>query len=459
MSILNYVGKFELPNLMFGGGIIESHPYRGLLRGGPYKSTSSLYNEIAILHQQENYKEANKVMQLLKEGVPPFFPKGFNHIFRLDRQIEIESYQIKSFPEKDPEQTAEAFLEKFSENGHSGRFPLIIIEKTPRGTYPSVYYQTKQVFLERGFITQMLTLQTIMNENTLKWSIFPLAIQIFTKMGGVPYVLYDEIKVGAEVDVCFLVGVGLSKPIFGRDNQNYIGFALLFGPNGEWRIMKTHAEAYEKEKLPKIFKRLVFEISSEAAGYVETSFRHKPHSIGLIIHYSGKNVSTSEEQALWEAVEHIKSVKGIEVKPYILKVNDSRLRASVGGASPCIDKTGLSTGLVPVGSVYRMNPQTYILFTLGCLDLGQGGYRATGSGTPTPIIVSIKNVFLEDGQELEKTLLKSVFEACCMNYTSINNPVNRLPITVKYAREIAYLLNRVRLDTLPQGVAMKPWFI
>ena len=223
--------------------------------------------------------------------------------------------------------------------------------------------------------------------------------------------------------------------------------------------MKTYAETYEKEKLPGIFKKLVFEIALEAAGYVETSFQHKPHSIGLIIHYSGKNVSISEEQALWEAVEHIKGVKGIEVNPYILKINDSRLRASVGEASPCVGKTGLSTGLVPVGSVYRMNPQTYILFTLGCLDLGGGEYRATGSGTPTPIIISIKNLFSENGQELEKALLRSIFGACCMNYTSINNPVNRLPITVKYAREIAYLLNRVRLDSLPQDVTMKLWFI
>ena len=459
MHVLEYVEKFELPNLMFGGGAIESHPYRGLLRGGPYKNPSSPYSEIAILHRQENYKEANKVMRFLKEGIPPFFPKGFNYVFRLDDRIEIESYQIKSLAEKDPKQTAEAFLEKFLENGYSGRFPLIIIEKTPRGRYPSVYYQTKQVFLERGFITQMLTLQTIINENTLKWSIFPLAIQIFTKMGGVPYVLYDEIKVGAEVDVCFLVGVGLSKPIFGQGNQNYIGFALLFGPNGEWRIMKTHAEAYEKEKLPKIFKRLIFEISSEAAGYVETSFQHKPHSIGLIIHYSGKNVSTSEEQALWEAVEHIKSVKGIEVKPYILKVNDSRLRASVGGASPCVNKVGLSTGLVPVGSVYRMSPQTYVLFTLGCLDLGKGEYRATGLGTPTPIIVSIKGTVPRNDQELEKALLRSVFETCCMNYTSINNPVNRLPITVKYAKEIAYMLSRMNTISLSTDIMLRLWFI
>jgi len=190
MHVLEYVEKFELPNLMFGGGAIESHPYRGLLRGGPYKNPSSPYSEIAILHRQENYKEANKVMRFLKEGIPPFFPKGFNYVFRLDDRIEIESYQIKSLAEKDPKQTAEAFLEKFLENGYSGRFPLIII------------------FLERGFITQMLTLQTIINENTLKWSIFPLAIQIFTKMGGVPYVLYlsSDKAIRTTLDLLFSSG-------------------------------------------------------------------------------------------------------------------------------------------------------------------------------------------------------------------------------------------------------------
>jgi argonaute-like protein implicated in RNA metabolism and viral defense len=98
-----------------------------------------------------------------------------------------------------------------------------------------------------------------------------------------------------------------------------------------------------------------------------------------------------------------------------------------------------------------------MLFTIGCLHVGTR-FRPTGLGTPSPILVSIKDIGQEKRLD-DKTLVKSVFNICRMNYTSINNPVNRSPATVSYALDIAYMMGRLGIRQIPEEISRRPWFI
>jgi hypothetical protein len=294
------------------------------------------------------------------------------------------------------------------------------------------------------------------NPETLKWSVFPLAMQLFTKMGGLPYILYDQFGDRKSRSVTFVAGVGLSrlKSELGP-NLSYIGFALLFGPNGEWKIMHSEVKAYDRRQLAEMFTNLVNSLARKI--FTKYVSEEDIDAINLILHYTGKNMSGEEERAFWTAIGEVKQTYGKEVRISIVKINESAYRVATK-QSLCTSKLGTDTGLVNVGTTFKVGPDFFMLFTIGCLNVGDR-YRAstTGASSPSPILVSIKEIGKVNFDD--QTLVKSVFDFCRMNYSSLNNPVNRMPITVSYAKEIAYLMVKLGLVEIPESISTRLWFI
>lgn len=442
---------FGMASLKFGSGKTEIHPYRGLTSYGPYTSLTEAYNEISILHQPQNRADATRLANAFRNGLVPQFPGGFNKIFKTE--IQVNTYELTTA--SDLEQIPQQFYSKFIENGVTGRLPLIIMDKTPKASFPSVYYDTKGLFIKEGIITQIATTQMLRAQDTFSWSVFPLAIQVYTKMGGIAYILYEKIGTEDSKSITFVVGTGISRIIRGSIyDSRYVGFALLFGPNGEWKLMKVDAREYRQDELASMFKSLVNSIATEIFNKYATET--SVDRINLLIHYTGKNVSGIEERALWEASENVHKVYGKTVVPNILKINESTYRVMTHG-SACRDKAGQDTGLVSVGTALTIKPKFYMLFTIGCVNVGSK-YRPSGRGTPSPILVSVKDIG-NQGKMDDNLLLKSVFDICRMNYTSINNPVNRLPTTVNYAHDIAYMMGKLGIRDLPESTSKRLWFI
>ena len=448
---MRYIGQFNQSQLIFGKGHAELHPYRGLVGYGPYGDPTDHFDEAVILHAPDEEASAERLRGLLSDGLQPQFPRGFGQLF--NSQVKITRLELSSGVTE--AEKPHAFLEKFMESGASGRLPIPIIERTPRGSFPSVYYDTKSLFVREGLVTQIVTTQVLSNPDILKWSLLPIAMQLYTKMGGLPYVLYEKMRGEVQKSVTFVVGVGISRlqSRYGA-GPAFVGFALLFGPNGEWKIMKSEVRGYDRATLAEMFRNLV-------RGVATTIFSHylgesSIDAINMIIHYSGKNMSGEEERALWSATSEMESLYGKQVLVSIVKVGDSSYQAKVDG-SACTDRMGLDTGLLTVGTTFEVKPHFFMMFTIGCLPLGDR-YRATGLGSPAPILVSVKGIGGEPGMD-DGALLRSVFDFCRMNYSSVNNPVNRTPITVTYAREIAFLMGKLGLNEVPESVSSRLWFI
>jgi hypothetical protein len=438
--------------MMFGGSRAEIHPYRGLIAAGPYSEPLERYEEVAILHTRQYSDLANRLLSLLRNGTSPQFPKGFGSIFHSD--IKFSLYEVPS--SQDEEEIPNILYQKFVENGITHRLPLLVIEKTPKGMFPSVYYDTKSLFTANGLISQIATVQMLENENTLKWSAFPLAMQLFTKMGGLPYVLLEELGGTGEKSLTFIAGVGLSR-LTSKEGVGsaYVGFALLFGPNGEWKIMQSKARDYDRSQLVQIFKDLVINLASTV--FTKYVSEKEVDAINLIIHYTGKNVSGEEERALWAASSQVTQVYNKEVRISIVKINDSSYQAATN-QSPCVSRGGTTTGLVNVGTTLEIKTGFFMLFTVGCLNVGDRFRPSmTGASSPSPILISLKDIGKRSLDNL--TLVRSVFDFCRMNYSSLNNPVNRMPITVSYAKEIAYMMGKLELKEIPQSLATRLWFI
>jgi len=81
-----------------------------------------------------------------------------------------------------------------------------------------------------------VTSDLIDNENTFKWSVGNIALQLFAKMGGVPWI----IRTGLSED-CIVVGINRATVVSPnrRELDRHYGFASVFGRDGVYRETRT----------------------------------------------------------------------------------------------------------------------------------------------------------------------------------------------------------------------------
>jgi len=438
--------NLDIPRLVFRGDAPAISPYYGLTIYGTYELPPKTPKIITLLYPNDyGFREVTKkIKEALEGGYRGYFPMGFKDIFQLDVDIEMMDMDSAKYDMLNPKTTAEAFYNRFTEacKDIDSCFPVVLMNRIPRGLHESLYTEIKYKFTIEGIPSQAVTYEVFSDESLFKWSIFPLALQIFVKMGGTPFLLYDRLNV-PEDEATMIIGVGLSKVPLQAKEERYVGFALAFEANGRWRLIKWNPQPYSKENLPHMLRRLIYDVIYDVLNKYVVG---KPRKIHVIVHYSGKNVSVAEEDALRDACQRIGQVLGIDVIPYLVKTQESMYRL-YSEDSHCFDHSGQPTYLVKVGTVIGLKEDLYLLQTTGCVPVqtstGQITFRPSAHGAPSPIIVSIKRLQGVRYELNDIELVKSVLYMARMNYASINNPVSKFPISVKYSKRLAYMTARL----------------
>lgn len=462
--------RLEMPRLLFKGGAPAVTLYFGLVSYGPYMYPSSPPSNIVILHPDNTEFKflAEKILNAFKEGYYGFFPKGFSDIFEID--VEFELQKVPNYDLYNYKSTAKEFYDIFTHEfpDTDNYFPILLMNKVPKGLYESLYTEVKYLFSTNGIPTQVVTYETFSDTEAFKWSIFPLALQVFVKMGGTPFILYDRLEVPND-EAIVIVGLGISRIRLPNRERKYVGFALTFSVEGRWRLIKWSSHPYSKEGLAIMLHKLIYDVVENV---IKTYAIQKLKRIHVIIHYSGKNVSVGEEEYLKSAALDLKEIRNIEVIPYIVKIQESMYRI-YDEENPCPGRDGIPTYLTSVGTIIKLKKDLYLLNTTGCASVqtihGRIFNKPNAQGSPAPLLISIKRL-IRDSQHLDDIeLIKSVYYMARMNYASVNNPISKLPISIKYSKLLAYVSEKIirknfeeNMDInsiIPDKLRKKLWFI
>jgi len=467
-----FFGYYDIRSfpLRFGGGGIGLSAYEIIrygplayepLHGASYLYSVDRFKSLLILYKggdDEVQRLVNeKLKKHLSEGLEnkKIFP-GFNAVFKLN--IEMLAVPFESY---EPGEIFSAFQEHCSDVYTC--FPLIVLPRVARGDYDSIYYRTKATFLNKGVASQVFTVDLLKDEQNYKWSLLPTAIQIFAKMCGVPYTLERGVlgeKVPENVAV-FIMGLGISyHPLLRRRG---VGYLVVFDQAGAWYFMDSTALLLGKdenisEKVARLLTRSINSI---------LSYTNKRDSV-LVIHYSGKEIGRAEEEAIANAIKSAEKELNKFLAVYILKIRGSDIIVCDTQSMYMIDKA--QSGYPPIGLTLQLKPDLYLMFTSGYFET-QSSVRSSIRGnirrglSRARIISRHKEMEpARDGLRLsDRELLATVFGMCRLNYSSVQNPVAREPITVRYSREIAWLSLRLsELGTnLDEDIRIKKvmWFI
>ena len=130
--------------------------------------------------------------------------------------------------------------------------------------------------------SQFISIDKIMNDNILKWSVSSLAIQIFSKLGGSPWVVIPK------TSNCLIIGIGQAYQQHEDSSiKKFFSYSILTDTTGLFKGIKILANANNKDdyaiNLSKSLKEIVNSYSNIYNSFViHTSFRINKKDIEII---------------------------------------------------------------------------------------------------------------------------------------------------------------------------------
>lgn len=295
----------------------------------------------------------------------------------------------------------------------------------------SPYFLVKRRLLEAGIPCQMVDTGTLHNPD---WKDLNLSLNIIAKCGVTPWVLPENIP-----DADFFVGLSYTQS---KDGKKILGFANVFNSYGKWEFYAGNTTAFDVQERSEHLATL----ARSALERLKFS-QSLPAGPSLVIHHSVR-ISKEDYKAILEGVRSVAPDASVSFV-WINAHNNFRL----------FDSKVETDGSIQRGSFVPISRRRVLLSTTG-----YNVYRKA-LGTPRPLEISADKY--RPGSDIPtecepRTLALQVLSLTKLNWASTDS-FTAEPITIKYARDIAYLtaafLRQQEPFQLHRVLEQTPWFI
>jgi len=423
------------PNLLFDkfdSSATHYQVYWGLRKYGPYDKKISKIR-LAIISPKSEIKRVRQLINELNRGttiMPGGMPRFFRCSIEIIEETELDSSSISSY-----EKGCFKFVNRFEPKDVD--VILVYIPKTGRYYLNTPYYRTKAILASQGYSSQMITSFTFDN---LKWSYLNLASAIFSKAGGIPWVLESEMK---NVDI--LLGISISNIISKRNRagnvKRYVGYVNVFDSYGKWMFFEGTAKSYEKGKKVEQLQELL----SKALQKFEAEKNFLPKRV--VIHYYKK----WGKQEIDAVINILGGLLGEGFEVGFVSINDSHPFR--------IYDINVNDGSLPRGHYVYLSENRILMSTTGYTPIA-----TIRMGTPKLLDIKLttrsSNFLTIDDVALQVLSLTKLDWATA-------TPLVREPITLQFSKEIAYLTAAISqqewesINKLEVSATLnkRPWFI
>ncbi len=424
------------PRLSFSRALpsrVHNQAYRGLQMHGPYDSSRIQIgpNSILFVFPKELVEQARTLARALLKGHANF--PGFEPLFR----VPLGNDQIAHLPIEtamaDPAQTAADYrseIERWNSR-NTGAMPqiaLVLVPHSERWETDRAYYEAKAMFAKLGVPTQMVTSELIADSREFQWSVANIALAMFAKLGGVPWVVEAP---AAEVDL--IVGVGRAEIRRAEGNERIFGYALTFASNGAYRHLWGFTPAADEETYG---ARLDEALTAALTNDVD---RDQPFK-RLVVHLT-KKTGWREIEAVRTAIERAR----VRLETAFVRLDDSTLYDIADG--------GTDTLAPPKGLAVKLSARRALLQAEGLGPLGP---------PDGPLLLELDERS-DVGSEAVDDLVDQAFRLAHANWRAFN--ARSQPVTLAYGEILARLVGYLEeVDTwdpssLRSELRERPWFL
>lgn len=204
--------SLDKKSYIFKNNSIGNSQFNGVKKFGVYQEINCADVHFYFIFNEKNKGLANDIFLSLTGRKSPGTFSGMKSMFN----IEINTSNVSSILFEDQNiENANQVLEKLDEQikTHSDKTPFVLYieENNHEEVYQELYSFFKFNLLKRSIAFQVVTYEKLGNQDTLKWSISSIGLQIFSKLGGIPWLVKPS------KENCLILGIGQA---YGKKNED-----------------------------------------------------------------------------------------------------------------------------------------------------------------------------------------------------------------------------------------------
>jgi hypothetical protein len=400
--------------------------FTGLKDYGPLQPVSAAPKLIFVFREQDR-QAARTLAGALKGGGQRerFSFPGFEQLFKTPIEIDANPIVVVDFSAN----SMKSALERMQ--GETGlTVPILVMPDDEEDGY----FNHKALFTHAGIPSQVCTLGVIQDENTLKWSVANIALQIFCKAGGLPW------KVRPVGERNLIIGISQShkvrKTTAGAAVEKYFAFSILTDSSGLFQKIQVLGESEnENTYLDQLRTNLKDVLKSGAEEFsrvvIHTSFKLKHHEIDEIQRVVKETANQTDNG---------------ESRFAVVKVNH---RSRFFGANRSVNS------LVPFeGTRVKLGHGEYLVWFEGIFP----DKPTVTKAFPGPTHLQFLRV-TEDQNISDEILLQDLVNLSGANWRGFN--AKSAPVSIFYCHLVADMVHDFQQRGLPLPAVkdLRPWFL
>lgn len=423
----------------------SSSQFGGIKSYSPLKTISSRQKIYFVYRPQDKPFSYDLYRALEGKSFQTF--DGMAKTFKFDlSKTTVSGIPIRNFDSTEIEKVCNQIPQ--NEEGRKDGVPIVLIpfDKFGKPEDNKSYYRLKHKFLEHGISSQCVRLQTLKSENTFKWSVANIGLQIFAKLGGEPW------KVRPANERCLIIGIGQAhrkEKVKLVDEQNG-------KPYEKFQIKKSFAYTVLTDSSG-IYKDLVILSSGEEETDYLRNLKDNLRNIiekydteydKFVIHTTF-SINRDEINVIKNLVNQMSEDETRHKEFVVMKFNDKNKYFGYANEN---------NSLIPYESSFmKLSKDEYLVWF--------EGLQYHTSSSPKSIERPVHVQFLHSPEyfndENKKSYLQDALNLSGANWRGFN--AKSFPVSVFYAKEIARYINAFRESSLDEAnvdwTGITPWFL
>lgn len=431
-EITNDISFLEKPQFTFANssthGIIEY----GLQNFGPYSKLHFDKNNpsICVICAETQKGSVETFIHKFLKGIDGHknFSSGFEGKFGIGR-ASVNFFTFRYNTPQDYKKAIDKALE-FKEDCEQWDLALVQIENQFKelAVIDNPYFTSKATFMARNIPVQDFTLEMVQQQdNNLGYSLNNMALAVYAKMGGVPWLLKAIPTVAHEL----VIGIGcayISEANKNLKENRVMGITTVFSGSGQY-ILTGKSNAVRNTE----YKNELTNVLKDVFNKIKTSMDwFEGDTIRIVFHSMAKEFNQEEITAVKEVVG---SFNKYNIEYAFVKISKDHL-FEIFDTTRKMEKKGFFAPLR--GQYLPLSDYKALLCLTGGNEL-----KRVNDGHPQGVVISIhKDSTFKD----IKYLCRQIYNFSAHSWRSyFPSP---LPVTIMYSNLIAYSLGW--LEKLPQ---------
>lgn len=430
--------KTSRPTMLFGvsGHNSNSLPDLGIKKHGPFQYTHNPINEpmIAVLCNKAVKGRMEQFAKALRNGIDDdkgVFSGGLTGKFRLTN-VRFHFVEIDGDTAEEYAAAARLVLDELPQ---TPAMALVQIreEHKRRLSEHNPYFVAKSCFMRAGVPVQAVRLETIEQNYRRDYTLNQLALGVYAKIGGVPWVISTPGVATHEL----VIGIGSTEVGGSRlgERKRYVGITTLFQGDGRYLVWETTKEATFENYPEALLKSLQTSIR-----FVQTQNRWESgDSVRLVFHVY-KPLKRVEIETVKQLVKGM--IGDYPVEFAFLDISHQHPFQIFDPNQTGISYRSYETGQNSLKGIYAPTRGTAMLLTQRAALLQMVGAKEVKTqeqGMPRPLLLELH----QDSDFSDLTyLIRQAFHFSFMSWRSFFP--SHEPVTILYSRWIAQMLGNLK---------------